>query len=119
VADVEITDSAVVVHIRGADRFFALQARLEVPLEHVAGVDVNPPDARGAWHGLRMGGTNLPGLITAGRFLQQGQWAFWDVHDPDRSIAIRLHDEGYARLVVGVDDPRATAAAIMAAISPK
>jgi hypothetical protein len=115
-AEVEITSSALIVHIRGADRFFSLQSRLEVPLQHVAAVDVNPPDAHAIWHGLRMGGTNVPGLITAGRFLQAGQWAFWDVHNPDKSIAIRLHDEDYARLVIGVDDPEATAHAIRSAL---
>lgn len=116
-ADVEISSGRVVVHIRGADQFFALKTELEVPLEHVASVEVNPPDAHGVWHGLRMGGTNLPGVITAGRFLQHGEWAFWDVHDPAKSIAIRLHDERYARLVIGVDDPEATARAIGAALS--
>jgi hypothetical protein len=116
-ADIEITSSTLVVHIRGTDRFFAFQSRLEVPLQHVAAVEVNPPDAHSIWHGLRMGGTNLPGVITAGRFLQQGQWAFWDVHDPDKSIAIRLKDEGYSRLVIGVADPEAAADTIRTALT--
>jgi hypothetical protein len=115
-AEVEITSSVLVVHIRGVDQLLSLESRIEVPLQHVAAVDVNPPDAHAIWHGLRVGGTNVPGLITAGRFLQAGQWSFWDVHDPDRSIAIRLHDEHYARLVIGVDDPEATARAIMSAL---
>ncbi len=114
-ADIEITPTSLVVHIRGADQFFALASRLEVPLEHVSSVDASPPEAQGVWHGLRLAGTNLPGLVTAGRFLQHGEWAFWDVHDPDRAIAIRLHDERYAKLIVGVDDPAATVAAIRAA----
>jgi hypothetical protein len=41
---------------------------------------------------------------------------FADVHDPDKAIAIRLHDEHYAKPVVSVDDPPATAQAIAAAI---
>ena len=115
-ADVEITPATVVVHIRGVDKLLALQSRLEVPLRHIADVEVNPRDAHSVWHGLRMGGTNVPGLITAGRFVQHGEWAFWDVHDPDKSVAIRLSDESYARLVIGVDDPEATAEAIRSAI---
>ncbi|HET9411060.1 MAG TPA: hypothetical protein VFO75_04160 [Candidatus Dormibacteraeota bacterium] len=114
-AEIEITPTTLVVHIRGADQFFALASRLEVPLEHVSAVDASPPEAEGVWHGLRIGGTNLPGVIAAGRFLQHGEWAFWDVHDPGRAIAIRLHDEHYAKLIVGVDDPAATVAAITAA----
>ena len=116
-AEIELTATTLIVHIRGADQFFALKSKLEVPLKHIAGIDVRPPDAGQIWHGLRVGGSNLPGVITAGRFLQHGQWAFWDVHDPDKAIAIRLHDERYGKLVVGVDLPDATAEAIRAAIS--
>ena len=114
-AEIEITPTSLVVHVRGADKFFALASRLEVPLEHISAVDPSPPEAHGVWHGLRMAGTNLPGVITAGRFLQHGEWAFWDVHDPARAIAIRLHDEGYAKLIIGVDNPDATVALIKAA----
>ncbi len=115
-AEIEITPTSLVVHITGADQFFAMKSRLEVPLEHLVRVTTPVPDARSAWHGLRMGGTNLPGVITAGRFVQHGEWAFWDVHDPDKAIAIELHDESYARLVIGVDNPEAMAQAIAAAI---
>ncbi len=114
-ADIEITPTSLVVHIRGADQFFALASRLEVPLEHISAVEASPQEAHGVWHGLRVGGTNLPGLITAGRFVQHGEWAFWDVHDPNQAIAIRLHDDRYAKLVIGVVDPTATLAAIRAA----
>jgi hypothetical protein len=115
-AEIEVTPTSVIVHIRGADRFFALKSQLEVPLEHIAGVVASVPEAHEIWHGLRLGGTNLPGVITAGRFMQHGEWAFWDVHDPDKAIAIRLHDEHYARLIIGVDDPAATARAITIAL---
>lgn len=116
-ADIEIAENKLIVHIRGADKFFALASRLEVPLAHVSSVEINPAEAHQVWHGLRMGGTNLPGVITAGRFLQSGQWAFWDVHDPSNSIAIYLHDESYARVVIGVDDPESAARMVRAAIN--
>jgi hypothetical protein len=115
-AEIEITATSLIVHIRGADRFFALKSQLEVPLEHIASVDASAPEAHQAWHGLRVGGTNLPGVITAGRYIQHGEWAFWDVHDPAKAIAIRLHDEHYAKLIVGVEDPVAAAAAITGAV---
>jgi hypothetical protein len=115
-AEIEITATSLIVHIRGADRFFALKSQLEVPLEHIAAVDASAPEASEFWHGLRVGGTHLPGVITAGRFIQHGEWAFWDVHDPAKAIAIRLHDEHYAKLIVGVDDPAAAAAAITGAV---
>jgi hypothetical protein len=114
-ADIEITPDQLIVHIRGADKFLSLKSQLEVPLQHVAGVEAAPPEAHEIYHGMKVG-SNLPGVVTAGRFLQHGEWAFWDVHDPNRAIAIRLHDEHYAKLVIGVDDPSGTVAAISAAI---
>lgn len=114
-AEVELTSTSLIIHIRGVDRFFAMKARLEVPLEHIAAVEPAADEARRVWHGLRMGGTNVPGVITAGRFVEHGEWAFWDVHDPQMAIAIRLRDEGYAKLVIGVDDPAATTEAIRSA----
>jgi hypothetical protein len=115
-AEIEITATSLIVHIRGADRFFALKSQLEVPLEHIAAVDASAPEAHQIWHGMRIAGTNLPGVITAGRFIQHGEWAFWDVHDPDKAIVIRLHDERYAKLVIGVDDPAGVAATISRAV---
>jgi hypothetical protein len=115
-AEIEITPASVIVHIQGADRFFALKSHLEVRLEHIAGVDASVPEAHQIWHGLRVAGSNLPGVITAGRFIQDGEWAFWDVHDPDKAIAIRLRDEHYAKLIIGVDDPAAAARAITEAV---
>lgn len=118
-ADIEIAQGKLVVHITGVDKFLAPASRLEIPLAHIASVEIDPPDGHQVWHGLRMGGTNLPGVVTAGRFLHQGEWAFWDVHDPSKAIAIYLHDESYARLVIGVDDPRAAADLVTKSLPPR
>jgi hypothetical protein len=116
VAEIELAPDALVIHIQGVDRLLAVKSRLEVPLAHVAAVDPAPPEAHQVWHGLKLVGSNLPGVVTAGRFLQDGEWAFWDVHDPAKAIAIRLHDEHYAKLVIGVDEPAETVARIRAAL---
>ncbi|HYA00912.1 MAG TPA: hypothetical protein VEK76_11255 [Candidatus Binatia bacterium] len=113
-AEIEISPPHLIVHIEGADRFLALKTHLEVPLEHITSVDATPPEAHEAWHGMKAAGSYLPGVVTAGRFVQHGEWAFWDVHDPEKAVAIRLRDEHYAKLVIGVDDPTATVAAIEA-----
>ena len=39
------------MHIEGIDRILALKARLEVPLEHVSGVDATVPEAHQIWTG--------------------------------------------------------------------
>lgn len=59
----------------------------------------------------------IPHVITAGMFHQHGERVFWDVHRPERAVAIRLADESYQRLVVEVEDVDATIAAVRAAIA--
>ncbi|TDD93454.1 hypothetical protein E1298_09560 [Actinomadura rubrisoli] len=77
---------------QGLDKLWTLKSRLEVPPAHVRGATHDPGFAREP-KGLRVGGTHLPGVITADRF--------------------RLADaETYDRLVIEVDDPRAAVALI-------
>ena len=50
-AEVEIAQDALIVHVEGMDRLFALRSRLEVPLSHVEGAEADPEEARRRWHG--------------------------------------------------------------------
>jgi len=63
----------------------------------------------------RPGGARSGGLA-GGTFFHDGERVFWDVHHPKRSIAIRLRDEGYSRLVIEVEDPEATVSELEAAV---
>jgi hypothetical protein len=113
-ATVDISDGKLTVTIEGWDRVWALHGRLSIPLEHVSGASSGEAAAREWYKGLRLGGTNIPGVLTAGYFYRHGNWVFWDVHDPALAVAIDLHDEHYKQLIVQVDDPAATVAAIQA-----
>jgi hypothetical protein len=55
-------------------------------------------------------------VVVAGSFHHEGDRVFWDVHDPATAMVIHLADERYARLVIGVDDPEGTVAAIRRAL---
>jgi len=116
-AEVELTEDALVVHVQGLDRIFALKSRLEIPLSHVLGAEVDPELGHPEWwKSLRLTATQIPWVVTAGTFYQEGERVFWDVHDPEKVVVIRLKDERFARLVIGVEDPSATVAAIQGAI---
>lgn len=105
--DLSVADGKLVVRVEGLDKLWALKSSLEIPLEHVAGVRADPEAARGWWHGVKFPGTSLPGVITAGTFIQSGEMVFWDVHDPEQTVVISLRDERYKALVVEVADPDA------------
>ena len=119
-AEVELTEEALIVHVRGTDRLFALRSRLEVPLSHVVGADADPQEAHRKWHGIVNRGMWVPGgAITAGNFYRvyrEGEWVFWDVHDPEKTVVIRLRDERYSRLVIEVEDPEAVIARVNEAV---
>ncbi len=102
--DLEVKEGNLVIHVRGADQFWALKSTLEIPLQHIAGVRADPKIARGWWHGIKMIGTDMPGVLHAGTFYQHGHRIFWDVHDPEKTIVIELRHEKYGELIVEVAD---------------
>jgi hypothetical protein len=114
-ARVTLDGDNLVVEIEGMDKLWALKSRLIVPLDKVRGVTADAGAAKEP-KGLRAAGTHVPGLVVAGTFHQDGERVFWDVHDPAKAIVIELAEQRYARLVVGVADPRATVALIESVI---
>ena len=114
--ELSLSGGVLVLHVRGSDRFWALKSSLEIPLQQIGGIRADPSIARGWWHGLKMAGTSVHGVITAGTFYQHGKLVFWDVHDPENTVVIELKDERYDQLIVEVSDPRAAVALVEAAL---
>ena len=84
-----------VFEVRGLDKLWAFRSRLEIPLAHIRHVRIDPEAARGWFHGLRLPGTSLPGVLTAGTFYLDGKRVFWDVHHPDQTIVVELQDNRF------------------------
>lgn len=111
-AKVEYEGVALVVHVAGWDKIWALKSHLTIPGDHVVKAEPVGEEARSWWRGFRLPGTYIPGVITAGTFYKDGSRVFWDVHDADRAVAIHLRDDEYTELIVEVDDPAATIALV-------
>jgi hypothetical protein len=118
--EIELTESTLIVHVKGIDKILAFKSQLEIPLTHVVSAEIDPIVVEKWGHPnlkeIRAPGTGLPGVIKAGSFRLNGQWAFWDVHDPQKAITIKLADEHYTKLVIEVADPAATVAMIEEAL---
>ena len=71
--DLSVAEGKLTLHVRGSDKLWAFKSSLEIPLAHVGGVRADPEVARGWWHGIRLPGTNVPGVITAGNLLSGRQ----------------------------------------------
>jgi hypothetical protein len=113
---IQIDGADALVHVEGFDQFLALTSRLRIPLKHIAGVDLAGEEAHAWFHGIRFPGSNIPGVLSAGTFYEHQGRVFWDVHDPDKAIEIRLHDEDYVKLILEVEDPAAAIATLRAAL---
>src|SRR5438093_5896577 len=103
--EVSINGDQVHLEVKGFDKLWAFKSQLDIPLDHVRGVRHDPSAASGWWHGIKLPGTNIPGVLTAGTFYQHGKRMFWDVHDPEKAIIIQLHDDRFDELIVEVNDP--------------
>ena len=107
--EVCLSQDKLVVEMQGWEKFWAFKSRLEFPFSHVTGVRPGTNERVG---GLRLPGTHLPGVITAGSYWKASEWTFWAVHDIRRSIVIDLQGAAYRRLIVQVADPAATIASL-------
>ena len=107
------------LEVQGLDKLWALKSQLEFPLAHVSSVRKDAEPARGWWHGFRLPGTSIPGVLTAGTFYQHEGAIFYDVHDPEQTIVFELEHEHYRRLVVEVEHPAATVASVNQALAKR
>ena len=101
----EIINNTLHLEVEGIDKVWALKSRLSIPLEHITAVRVDKDIVKGWWHGLKFPGSNIPGVLTAGTFYQDGKRVFWDIHYPAVAVVISLDHEAYSELVIEVENP--------------
>jgi hypothetical protein len=114
--DVSINGDRAIFNVEGSHKLWAIKSRIEIPLTHITGVEVNHDQVGRWWHGFKMIGTDAPGLFAAGTFYYHGELVFWDVFDTTKTIIVALEHERYKKLIVEVADPDATAAALGTAL---
>jgi hypothetical protein len=100
---IEKENDNFVFEIKGFHKLWALKSRLTIPAAHIANVYPYTNELKG-FFGLRMPGTSIPGIITAGTYLVHDGSIFCDVMDKSKSIVVELTDEHYKRLVIEVED---------------
>lgn len=107
--NVSIGDSEVRFEPVGLSKLWTFSRGVRVPFSAIRVVRKAPANVtRGLWKGLRMPGTQLPGVIVAGKYLGWNGWTFWDVRGGGASaIELELLGHRFSRLVVDVADPAA------------
>jgi hypothetical protein len=107
--DVSIDGDRAVFNVEGSHKLWALKSRVEIPLGHITGVEINHDQVSRWWHGFKLLGTDAPGLFAAGTFYYHGELVFWDVFDTTKTIIVSLEHERYKKLIIEVEDPEAAA----------
>ena len=92
-------------NVEGLHKLWALKSQITIPIQIVVRAYQNSGELSGWWKGIKMPGTHVPGIITAGTFYQSGEKIFWDVVDKDKAIIIDLEDESYKKLIIQVKNP--------------
>jgi len=100
-----IADGRLRLELQGLRKLWVLQSRMEIPLERVRSVRVEPELARTWLAGLRRSPDGPRRLPTPGTLSREGERLFWDVADPDHTIVIAVTGEPYHELVVEVERP--------------
>jgi hypothetical protein len=114
--DVTIQGDRAVFKVEGLHKLWSFRSQIEIPLAHITGVDAEPEQVGRWWHGIKVIGTDVPGMFAAGTFYYHGELVFWDVFDPARTVIVSLDHERYKKLIIQVADPAASAAQLQAAI---
>jgi hypothetical protein len=117
--DVFIAGDRVRFEVQGFDKVLAFKSHLEIPIRHIRAAWIDADAARGWWHGLRLPGTSVPGVVLAGTFYQSEGRVFCDVHDPERTVIVELEHEHYKYLVIEVASPAAVLAQLRSAIAER
>ncbi len=117
--DITVTDDALEIEVRGMHKLWALKSTLRIPLADIEDVRHDPERASKAFPGLRLPGTHVPMLYTAGTFYQADfRPDFWSVRHAEQAVVIQCRPgAAYDEIIVEVDDPVGTVARVRAAIA--
>lgn len=101
-ASIEVDQETVTVTPRGLNKLWTLRPKVAVPIEDV--VDVRVVDPKGLPRGLRLPGTAVPGLITAGMYRKSGEWSFFAIRG-GRPVVLIETSAAIKRIVVETHEP--------------
>jgi hypothetical protein len=115
---ISVQDESITVEVQGMHKLWALKSSLSVPLVDIESVRHDPERASSAFPGLRIPGTHIPTVYTAGTYYQSDfRPDFWTVRRPEQAIVLQCREgAAYDEIIVEVEDPAATVALIQAAL---
>jgi len=124
--DLQISNGILELRMRGLDKLWAFKDSIQIPLASIETARTDAERARAGPEGVRNPGTSIAGVIRAGTFTAGVNRTFWDVHNPDHAISIKLRnpqdffaeiEDRYDEFIVEVENPADTVERINRALS--
>lgn len=97
-------DTDFVFEVMGWHKVWTFTNKLVIPAAHITAAYPNEQELNYI-SGLRLFGTGIPGVISAGTYYVQDKIIFCDVINPENAIVVHLRDEHYELLLIEVEDP--------------
>lgn len=98
----------VVIKVLGWHQLWAFKKEISIKKANITSIYQNEEEIKRV-KGLRIPGTHLPFVITAGTYYPfKGGTEFWDVCNKKNAIIITLENDKYTRIVVEVEHPEET-----------
>jgi len=114
---IKIENDQLVITMQGARKFFTMKSELCIPLENVTGATTEFNWKKEAPKlGQKRIGADAYGFYFGGTFKQDGNKIFYDIKKKEDAVVISLNDTEFDTLIIGVDDPNATAETITQAL---
>lgn len=96
-------NNQVTIKILGFHKFWALNSKITINQNDIIRV-YQDRDEMNKNKGWRLG-TEIPFVIIAGEFTQNGVKDFWDVCNKNKAIIVELENHTYRKLYLQVENP--------------
>ena len=112
--EVDVQDDVLTIDVQGIHKLWAFKSTLRIPLSDVVSIRHDPDRASSAFPGLRVPGTHIPTVYSAGTFYQSDfRPDFWLVRHPENAVVIQCRKEAaYDEIIVEVEHPTSLVARI-------
>lgn len=101
---VSVEGRDIVVRPLGWQKIWAMKGELRFPRAALAGAYVASQSELRQGLGLRMPGTSIPGVITAGTYVSRERKQFWVAGRGEFLLVMDLREQAYQRVVVQLEN---------------
>ncbi|MDE1763523.1 MAG: hypothetical protein KGH88_04675 [Thaumarchaeota archaeon] len=112
---IRIEGNSLVFEIHGVDIILAIRKTITVPLSHVVSVSTENV-SWGIFEQMKVAGAVIPGVVKDGTYLSRDGLVFFEMHHPEKCIAVSLNHESYKKIIFEVEDKDDAAKMINGAI---